>query len=129
MEHRVAVAHRPVGIIDWHFARSAPRLHDVAYALEYVAPFRSDADCLRWLHFPEPPDPVGVWSCPVLPMLPKASGMVDAVIARQQENIEFVRWLAGQGHEPQATWVAERVLQERESRVVWSQSNRILFES
>jgi hypothetical protein len=30
--------HRPVGIIDWDWARPAPRLHNVAHALEYVAP-------------------------------------------------------------------------------------------
>ncbi|MGV9364612.1 phosphotransferase [Amycolatopsis sp. NPDC003731] len=35
---------QPVGILDWDYARPAPRLHDVAYALEYVAPFRDDAD-------------------------------------------------------------------------------------
>ncbi|WP_396136875.1 MULTISPECIES: phosphotransferase [unclassified Amycolatopsis] len=28
---------QPVGILDWDYARPAPRLHDVAYALEYVA--------------------------------------------------------------------------------------------
>jgi hypothetical protein len=122
--------HRPVGIIDWDFARPAPRLHDVAYALEYVAPFRGDAECLRWLRFPEPPDRRRRLElfCTAYG-LPTASGMVDAVIARQQENIELVRRLAGQGHEPQATWVAEGLLQELDGRVVWSQSNRSLFEN
>lgn len=48
--------HLPVGLIDWDFAHPAARLHDVAYALQYVAPFRDDAECLRWLHFPEPPN-------------------------------------------------------------------------
>ncbi|MEU1710276.1 phosphotransferase [Streptomyces sp. NPDC005706] len=43
----------PVGIIDFDFARPAPRSHDVAYALQYVAPFRDDAECLR---YPAPPD-------------------------------------------------------------------------
>jgi len=47
---------RPVGILDWDYARPANRLHDVAYALEYIAPFRDDAECLRWLRHPEPPD-------------------------------------------------------------------------
>jgi hypothetical protein len=122
--------HRPVGIIDWDFARPAPRLHDVAYALEYVAPFRSDAECLRWLRFPEQPDRRRRLElfCTAYG-LPTASGMVDAVIARQQENIELVRRLAEQGHEPQATWVAEGLLQQLDGRVVWSQSNRSLFEN
>ncbi|MDX3616129.1 aminoglycoside phosphotransferase family protein [Streptomyces europaeiscabiei] len=44
-----------MGIIDWNCARPAPRLHDVAYALEYVAPFLEDAECLRWLRYPAPP--------------------------------------------------------------------------
>ena len=30
--------------------------HDIAYALEYAAPFRDDAECLRWLAYPRPPD-------------------------------------------------------------------------
>jgi hypothetical protein len=29
---------------------------DVAYALEYVAPFRDDDTCRRWLAYPRPPD-------------------------------------------------------------------------
>ncbi|MEU0536545.1 aminoglycoside phosphotransferase family protein [Amycolatopsis tolypomycina] len=47
---------QPVGILDWDFARPGTRLHDVAYALEYVAPFRDDAECLRALRYPRPPD-------------------------------------------------------------------------
>src|SRR5512139_3875114 len=31
---------RPVGILDWDYARPAHRMHDIAYALVYVAPFR-----------------------------------------------------------------------------------------
>lgn len=45
-----------VGILDWDYARPADRLHDIAYALEHVVPFRDDAECLRWLRYPEPPD-------------------------------------------------------------------------
>ncbi|MER7834553.1 hypothetical protein ABTY98_01230 [Streptomyces sp. NPDC096040] len=102
----------------------------MAYTLEYVAPFRSDAECLRWLRFPEPPDRCGRLElfCTVYG-LPTASGMVDAVIAGQWENVELVRCLAGQGHEPQATWVAEGLLQQLDGRVVWSQPNRSLFEN
>lgn len=119
---------RPVGIIDWDFARPAPRLNDVAYALQYVAPFRSDADCLRWLHFPKPPDRRRRLEqfCTAYG-LTTTVGVVDAVIDRQWENIELVRQLASQGHEPQATWVREG-LREARGRLSWSRSNRHLFE-
>jgi len=93
---------RPVGIIDWDFAHPAPPLHDVAYALQYVAPFRDDATCLRWLTFPEPADrgrrlehfrtAYGFAS--------STSEVVDAVIGRQEEHIDLVRLPAGLGHEP-----------------------------
>jgi hypothetical protein len=45
-----------VGLIDWDHARPARPLFDVAYGLEYAAPFRDDAECVRWLRYPEPPD-------------------------------------------------------------------------
>lgn len=41
---------------DIDFAHPAARLDDVAYALEYTAPFRDDAECVRSLSFPAPPD-------------------------------------------------------------------------
>ena len=43
------------GLIDWDHARPAPPLFDVAYALEYAAPFRDDTECVRWLRYPAPP--------------------------------------------------------------------------
>jgi hypothetical protein len=99
---------QPVGTIDWDFARPAPRMHDVAYALEYVAPFRDDADCLRWLHYPAPPDRRSHLEvfCSAYG-LTSTAGTVDAVIARQQDNAALVHRLAEQGPEPQATWVSD----------------------
>ena len=119
----------PVGIIDWDHARPAPRLHDVAYALEYTAPFRDDATCLRWLRYPQPPDRrhrLEVFAAAY--GLTDAAGLVDAVIAVQEADIEAVRRLAEQGHEPQATWVGEGVLDELRARVAWSRANRHLFD-
>ncbi|MGQ4488759.1 aminoglycoside phosphotransferase family protein [Streptomyces sp. SAS_281] len=120
---------RPVGIIDWDFACPAPRLHDVAYALEYVAPFRDDAECLRWLHYPAPPDrrrrlelfctAYGIDS---------AEGIVDAVITRQRDNVDLVRRLAEKGHEPQATWASNGLLSRLGDRITWSLTHRHLFE-
>ncbi|MGW3115798.1 hypothetical protein ACWDBW_01390 [Streptomyces sp. NPDC001107] len=118
-----------MGIIDWDFARPAPRLHDVAYALEYVAPFRDDAECLRRLHYPAPPDRrsrledfCGAYGIDV------TAGIVDAVIARQQANAALVRRLAEQGHEPQATWAADGLLNELDNRINWSKAHRHLVE-
>src|SRR5262249_40427505 len=45
-----------VGLLDFDFAQPGDRLDDVAYALEYVAPFRDDAHAVRWQGFTTPPD-------------------------------------------------------------------------
>ncbi|MFB9722303.1 aminoglycoside phosphotransferase family protein [Planobispora longispora] len=120
---------RPVGIIDWDFARPAPRMHDVAYALEYTAPFRADAECLRWLRHPEPPDRrrrLEVF-CDAYG-LDVAQGVVEAVVNHQRDTADLVRRLAEQGHEPQATWAADGFLTELEGRIAWSQAHLHLFE-
>jgi len=118
-----------VGIIDWDFARPAPRMHDVAYALEYVAPFRDDADCMRRLHYPTPPDRRSRLEdfCSAYG-LDSTAGIVDAVIARQQDTANLVRRLAEQGHEPQATWAANGFLTELDDRIDWSKTHRHLIE-
>lgn len=118
----------PIGIIDWDHARPAPRLRDVAYALEYTAPFRDDAMCLRWLRYPQPPDRrhrIEVFAHAY--GLTDTAGVVDAVLAVQEADIGAVRRLAKEGHEPQATWVAEGHLDERRDRLAWSQANRNLM--
>ncbi|MEU3731714.1 hypothetical protein AB0E81_20240 [Streptomyces sp. NPDC033538] len=56
------------------------------------------------------------------------AGVVDAVIARQQDNADLVRRLAEQGHEPQATWVADGLLTELGERIDWSKTHRHLVE-
>ncbi|WP_242569522.1 aminoglycoside phosphotransferase family protein [Streptomyces sp. NP-1717] len=119
----------PIGILDWDYARPANRLHDVAYALEYVAPFRDDAECLQWLRYPEPPsrrhrlelfaDAYGLTS---------ADGLVGTVINVQKAAIEQVRGLAERGLQPQVRWVADGYLDGLAQRVAWSQANRNLFE-
>lgn len=120
---------RPVGIIDWDHARPAPRLHDVAYALEYVAPFRDDDMCTRWLRYPQPPDRrhrLEVFAAAY--GLTDTAGLVDAVLTVQERGIGAVRRLAEEGHEPQATWVAEGYLDELRARVAWSRANRHLID-
>jgi hypothetical protein len=120
---------RPAGILDWDYARPAPCRYDVAYALEYVAPFRDDAECLRWLRHPAPPDRrhrVEVFAAAY--GLTSTTGLVDAVIDVQRDRIEQVRRLAGAGLQPQAGWVADGLLDELGERVAWSRANRHLLE-
>jgi aminoglycoside phosphotransferase (APT) family kinase protein len=120
---------RPIGIIDWDHARPAQRLHDAAYALQFTAPFRDDAECLRWLRYPEPPDRrhrLEVFATAF--GLTDTAGLVDAVIAVQASYIEADRRLAEQGHEPQASWVAEGHLDQLGARLAWSQANRHLID-
>ncbi|TDE16051.1 aminoglycoside phosphotransferase family protein [Jiangella asiatica] len=119
----------PVGVIDWDFAHWGTRSYDVAYALEYVAPFRDDAECLRWLRYPEPPDRrhrIEVFAAAY--GLDSTDGLVDAVIEVQRDMIERVRRLAAAGQQPQVDWVAAGHLDELLARVAWSEGNRQLVE-
>jgi aminoglycoside phosphotransferase (APT) family kinase protein len=119
----------PVGILDWDYARPRPRLHDIAYALEYVAPFRDDAECLRWLRYPAAPNRRHRLELFATAYgLTSTTGLIDAVIDVQRNVIEQVRLLADAGHQPQAHWVAHGFLDEANRRLAWSQANRHLFE-
>ncbi|GAB3810860.1 aminoglycoside phosphotransferase family protein [Micromonospora zhanjiangensis] len=119
---------RPVGILDWDYAWPARPVHDVAYALEYVAPFRADDECVRWLRYPAPPDrrrrlerfaeAYGLTS---------TAGLVDEVIDQQQLVLERTRQLAAEGCEPQVSWQASGALDRIAERVRWSRAHRHLF--
>lgn len=71
--------------------RTAPAREDLAYALEYVVPFRGDVECLRWLRYPAPPsrrrrlerfaEAYGLTS---------TDGLVDQVIAVQRAGLDLV---------------------------------------
>ncbi|MEV4350423.1 aminoglycoside phosphotransferase family protein [Actinoplanes sp. NPDC049596] len=118
----------PVGIIDWDYAWPAKPIHDVAYALEYVAPFRDDETCLRWLSYPAPPD-----RRRRMEIFAEAYGLpdgnlVDEVIAQQETVWQRARRLAEQGQQPQAEWLATGFLDETAERIRWSRDNRRLFE-
>jgi hypothetical protein len=45
-----------IGLIDWDFLHLAPRIDDVAYALQWFTPTRDDEMALTWHHFPSVPD-------------------------------------------------------------------------
>jgi hypothetical protein len=113
----------PVGIIDWDFAGPAPATDDLAYALEYVTPFRDDDHAVRWMRYPEVPDRrrraeifCDAYGAHV--------GDIPAAVARRQEaDIELVLALAARGVEPQATWVGEGVEAELRARVAWTRTS------
>jgi len=115
-------AGQPVGLLDFEFAGPAPALSDVAYALEYSVPFRDDAECLRRLAYPSPPD-----RCARLEAFAEAyglsetAGLADLVIAGQHDGIESVRRLAAAGRQPQARWVADGYLTALARRVTVSE--------
>ena len=98
---------RALGLFDWDVARPAEPISDVAYALEWFAPFEDDADELLRRGFGSTVDRRArveafldgyQWHGPL--------DVVNAVLNRQQRAIDEVVWLGQAGHEPQATWVA-----------------------
>jgi hypothetical protein len=120
---------QPVGILDWDYAWPARPIHDVAYALEYVAPFRDDAECQRWLRYPAPPDRRRRLELFAEAYgLSSAGGLVDEVIDQQQLVLDRARRLAAEGREPQVTWQAGGAFDETAERIRWSRDHRHLFE-
>src|SRR5690606_28112766 len=119
----------PIGIIDWDYAAPAVPRSDVAYAIEYLAPFRDDTECVRWLRYPEPPD-----RCRRLELFAEAygltstAGLVDDVIRRQRDVLDIVRQLADRGLEPQVSLVTRGHLDALAARIHWSEANRHRFE-
>jgi hypothetical protein len=119
----------PVGIVDWDFVLPAKPRYDFLYALEYSAPFRDDATCLKWHHFPKVPDRkhrIQVFS--------KAYGISElgdivADLAAMQRTVgKYEAYLAKRGLQPQADWVTNGDLLEVEKRAQWTESHRSLFE-
>lgn len=118
----------PVGLIDWEYAQPAAPLFDVAYALEYVAPFRSDETCIEWLRYSSPPDRrrrIEIFAEAY--GLDSVEGLVDEVIAVQHQNMELVRAMAQMGYERQQAMVASGALDELQARIAWSEENRNLL--
>jgi hypothetical protein len=109
-----------IGLIDWDYLHPAPRLDDIAYALQWFVPMRSDEFALGWHHFPEVPDRrqrirVFLEAYGALP----AFDVIEAVTSRMQSTSDLVRHLAGQGQEPQRTWVAEGALARYAAEIAW----------
>jgi hypothetical protein len=120
----------PVGLVDFDFAEPGAALDDVAYAVEYTAPFRDDVQAMRWQGFDAPPDRarrIAIFAEEY--GLTTISGLVDAVIRGQERAEVRVRASADLGLEPQRTWVAQGFGDELVARAQWSKHNRALFTS
>ncbi len=119
---------KPVGLLDWDCAGPGRRVDDIAYALEYAAPFRDDETCVQWLRYPSPPDRkrrMAVFADAY--GWPSTDGLVDEVLRVQRAGVEAVRLLAARGLQPQADWVAAGHLDELAARVAWTEANRGLW--
>lgn len=117
-----------IALIDWDFLHRAPRLDDVAYALLWFAPMRDDQSSMEWHHFPHVPDRrARIEAFLDAYGIPADFDVADAVIRRRHATIEHVRFLAGQGQEPQKTWVAEGSLEDEAAEIRWIEDNRSLF--
>ncbi len=101
----------------------APASFDLAYALEYVAPFRDDESCLRWLRYPTVPDRAQRIElfCQAYGV-PVPNDVVGLVAQQQRAVIETCKDLARLGIEPQATLVNDGYLDVLWSRVRWTES-------
>lgn len=109
-----------LGLIDWDYLHPAPRPDDIAYALHWFVPLRSDELALEWHHFPEVPDrrhriQVFLEAYGDLP----AVDVVATVLARMQATMDLCRELAEQGQEPQRTWVEEGWLEHDAAEIAW----------
>lgn len=119
----------PVGILDWDYAWPAPPVHDVAYALEYVAPFRDDDTCIDSLRHPGTPDRRRrLERFAEAYGLTTTVGLVDDVIAQQRTVLRRARQLAAEGRQPQVAWQESGVLDEVAARIGWTIAYRHLFE-
>jgi len=119
----------PVGLLDWEYAHVSPALSDVAYALEYMAPFRSDDEAIEWLLYPSTPDRgrrIAIFAEAY--GLPSTDGLVDAVAAEQRRGRALVQALADRGVARQVAMVAEGYLDELDERIAWTAAHRPLLE-
>lgn len=114
-----------VGLIDWDYLHPAPRLDDIAYALRWFAPLRSDQHALEWHHFPVVPDRAArvrtfVEAYGDLPDFDVAAVVVDRI----QAVIKLRRDLADRGIEPQRTWVADGAEERDLEEIAWIDAHR-----
>lgn len=114
-----------LGVVDWDYLHPAPRLDDVAYALRWFAPLRSDEHAANWHHFPAVPDRRArarafVAACGGLPEF----DVVDVVTERIRSVISLRRELAEPGIEPQRTRVADGAEDRDLEEIAWIEDHR-----
>lgn len=112
-----------VGLLDFDHARPAPALFDIAYALEYAAPFRDDSECVNNLGYLAPPDRrrrIEVFCEAYGIAVP--DDVVAQVVGQQRLVNELCESLGRRGIEPQATWIEQGHLDELRARVKWTES-------
>jgi Phosphotransferase enzyme family len=115
-----------VGLLDFDHARPASPLFDLAYALEYAAPFRDDSECLRWLRHPGLPDRsrrIEVFCHAYGVAVP--DDIVDRVAQQQRLVLQNCEALGRRGIEPHATWVRHGYLETVRARIRWTESVRL----
>jgi Phosphotransferase enzyme family len=114
-----------IALIDWDYLHPAPRLDDVAYALRWFAPLRSDEHARDWHHFPVIPDrraraQTFIKAYGALPVF----DVVDVVTDRIRSVMRLRRGLADQGVEPQRTWVADGAEERDADEIDWIEAHR-----
>jgi aminoglycoside phosphotransferase (APT) family kinase protein len=113
-----------VGLLDWDHARPASPMFDVAYALEYAAPFRDDGECVTSLSYPQPPDRrrrIEIF-CDAYGIA--APSNVAQLVAEQQRTVlETCESLARRGIEPQAGWFRSGHGEELQARIEWTEAS------
>lgn len=115
----------PVGIVDWDLACPGPPLDDVAYALVYSAPFYDDDDAMHSKAFPAPPDRRHRIAVFADAYGIATDGLVDAVIARQQQTADHTRTLKERGLV--APWTTTASIVQDDEAAAWSAAHRHLF--
>jgi hypothetical protein len=114
-----------IGLLDWDYLHPAPRLNDVAYAVRWFAPFRSDEHALDWHHFPTLPNRRER----ARTFIDSYGGLqrfdvVGAVLRRMHMTNDLVQDLANRGVEPQRTWVADGELKREAQEMEWIEQHR-----
>ena len=116
-----------VGLVDWDYLHPAPRTDDLAYALVWFAPLRSDEMALEWHHFPQVPDRparVRAFLDAYGPGSLRVEDVVEEVVASVARTASLELDLARRGVEPQRSWVADGSQEAAAAEIRWLRDNR-----
>lgn len=122
---------RAVGLVDWDYLHPAPRTDDVAYALLWFAPLRTDEMALAWRHFPQVPDRssrVRAFLDAYGPAGTRVEDVVDEVVACVARTAALELDLARRGGEPQRSWGADGSQEAAAAEIRWLHEHRALVD-